>query len=129
MANYHEYDDLFASYERRTNTNKPDSSNLSTDNTKSVGYTSSSSYKKNQTSASHNALDSVKNKAGSIVKSAKEKVPKNKTPEKSQKKYYGNASYEPESGSRTKKSAQDDSSATVRFNYNSTKKSNQSTSK
>ncbi|MBE6818335.1 MAG: endolytic transglycosylase MltG [Ruminococcaceae bacterium] len=124
MANYHDYDDLFASYERRSNSSKQHSADQAADKPKSAGYTSSSSYKKNAPSSGH-SLDSVKSKASSLVKSAKQKVPKNKTPEKSQKKYYGKSSYEPQSGGRRKKSAADDSSATVKFNYNSTSRAAQ----
>ena len=121
MANYHEYDDLFASYERRSSANKHDTDSV-TDKPKSAGYTSSSSYKKTAADSGSSALGSVKSKASSLVSSAKDKVPKNKTPEKSQKKYFGNTSYDTGSTKRVKKSAMEDSGATVQFNYNSTAK-------
>ena len=120
MSNYHEYDDLFASYERRTGANKKETS--STERPRSSGYTSSSSYSKAKESTTR-GLDSVKTKAGGIAKSVKGKIPKNKTPEKSEKKYYGSQGYEPTVKRSVKKSAAaDDSSATVKFNYNSTQK-------
>ena len=125
MSNYHDYDDLFASYERRSVANKTDDVEKIAKKPKSSGYTSSSSYSKAKDTAAH-GLDTVKNKAGGFAKSVKDKVPKNKTPEKSQKKYYGGETYEPESKRTVKKSAQD-SSATVKFNYN-TRKSAEMTS-
>lgn len=109
MSNYHEYDDLFASYERRESAHRHDGE---TADKKSSGYTSSSSYTKNTSSHS---LGAMKNKA---FKKAKEKI--SKTPEKSQKKYYGGSSAIQEKPKRVKKSiAGDDSNATVKFNYSS----------
>ena len=119
MSNYHDYDDLFASYERRSNANKSEHHSDATERPRSSGYTSSSSYKKENSS---HGLDSVKQKAGNLAKSAKEKIPKNKNPEKSQKRYYGNQSYEPQSKRGIKKSDTASEGATVKFNYNSTQK-------
>ena len=122
MSNYHDYDDLFASYERRSIANKTDTNHSLADKPKSAGYTSSSSYSKTKSASGSHGLGAVKKKANSFVKSAKEKVPKNKTPEKSQKKYFGNSSYEPAPKKRVKKSAAvEEDAASVNFHYNSTK--------
>lgn len=121
MSNYHEYDDLFASYERRSSASK-NSTHSSSGGERSTGYTSSSSYKKEKAASNH-GLDSIKNKANHLAKSAKERIPKNKSPEKSQKKYYGTNAYEPEPRARVKKSALAESdAATVKFNYHSTQR-------
>lgn len=119
MSNYHEYDDLFASYERRSEANRSEHKSSPSDRPRSSGYTSSSSYKKEK---STHSFESVKNKAGRIAKNAKEKIPRNKSPEKSQKKYYGNQVYEPQTRRSVKRSVSDDNGATVKFNYNSTQK-------
>ncbi len=117
MSNYHDYDDLFASYERRSNANKEEHHSDAAERPRSSGYTSSSSYKKEKPS---HGLDSVKKKAGNLARNAKEKIPKNKNPEKSQKRYYGEQSYTPEFKKRVKKAATEENAATVKFNYRST---------
>ena len=117
MSNYHDYDDLFASYERRSNANREEHHSDAAERPRSSGYTSSSSYKKEKPS---HGLDSVKKKAGNLARNAKEKIPKNKNPEKSQKRYYGEQSYTPEFKKRVKKAATDENAATVKFNYRST---------
>ena len=115
MSNYHEYDDLFASYEKRTNVNKrEETKDIDSGHKKSSGYTSSSSYSKK---ASH-SLSDLKDKA---ISGAKQKI--SKTPEKSQKRYYGATESTTQQTRRVKRSAiADENSATVKFNYSSTKK-------
>ena len=109
MSNYHEYDDLFASYERRETAHRNDGEAA---DKKSSGYTSSSSYTKNTSSNSSGKAQSK------TFKSSKNNI--SKTPEKSQKRYYGGASSVQEKPGRVKKSvAGEDSSATVKFNYSS----------
>ena len=77
MSNYHDYDDLFASYERRSVAKKTDEAAKTTERPKSSGYTSSSSYSKTKDTVSH-GIESAKNKAGGFAKSVKDKIPKNK---------------------------------------------------
>ena len=114
MSNYHDYDDLFASYEKRTGHNTTDETGTGVRSSRSSGYTSSSSYRKTKDSAHSSAAATSK-----TVKKAKSKV--SKTPEKSEKKYYGPA--ETPSSTRKKKTASfDDEDATVRFSYHSSSK-------
>ena len=111
MPQNHEYDDLFASYERRTKGDKV--SDEMVEYEKRLGYTSSSSYSKHNKSTKSN-------KSSSSLKSSFNKR-KNRTPEKSEKTYYGGRSYqESRKSTRTKKSALSNAGEKkVKFNYNS----------
>ena len=110
MPQNHEYDDLFASYERRTKGDKV--SDEMVEYEKKLGYTSSSSYSKHSSSAKSSV------KSSKLNSSLKPK--RNKTPEKSEKTYYGGKSYEESRKSpRLKKNALAQSEKKVKFNYNS----------
>ncbi len=115
MPQNHEYDDLFASYERRTKGDNKITDEM-VEYEKKLGYTSSSSYSKHHKSTS-NSKSSVKS---SKTKSFS-KPKKDRSPEKSEKTYYGGRTYqESRKSTRTKKSALSrDNEKKVKFNYNS----------
>lgn len=114
MPQNHEYDDLFASYERRTKGDNKVSDEM-VEYEKKLGYTSSSSYSKHHSSSTKSSTKSSK-----IKSSAKPK--RDRTPEKSEKTYYGGKSYEERKPSRPKRNALAESEKKVKFNYNSVSK-------
>lgn len=121
MPQNHEYDDLFASYERRTKGDNKISDEM-VEYEKKLGYTSSSSYSKHNKPAT--TSKSSKSSANySKSKSTIKKPKRDKTPEKSKKTYYGGESaYQQQSrkAAKPKKNALDEKR--VKFNYNSNAK-------
>lgn len=114
MPQNHEYDDLFASYERRTKGDNKITDEM-VEYEKKLGYTSSSSYSKHNKNS--NTPKSSKNHSKSKTSS---KTKRDRTPEKSQKTYYGGKSYEENTKRRRlKKNALSQSEKKVKFNYNS----------